>query len=76
MDQLLQIPTPPTPEPPEIMTPEELAELIRIAEGTLSQWRSRRIGPRYFKVGRHVRYRRADVMAWFEAQAGPMPAAS
>jgi predicted DNA-binding transcriptional regulator AlpA len=31
---------------------------------TVYQWNSRRDGPPYMKIGRHVRYRLADVEAW------------
>ncbi|MGH8973895.1 MAG: helix-turn-helix transcriptional regulator [Acidimicrobiia bacterium] len=36
---------------------------------TVDQWRYRKTGPPYFKIGRHVRYRLADVDAWVARQA-------
>ncbi|PNE36865.1 DNA-binding protein [Streptomyces noursei] len=36
---------------------------------TLYQWRHRRIGPNALKVGRHLRYRWAEVDAWLTAQS-------
>src|ERR1035441_4081342 len=40
-----------------LATPEDLAEFLNdIPVKTLAQWRSRGIGPKYRKVGRHVRY--------------------
>lgn len=53
----------------DIITPAEVGEELQIPEATLAQWRHRGIGPRYFRVGRHVRYRRSEVLAWFEARA-------
>ncbi|MGI9051049.1 MAG: helix-turn-helix transcriptional regulator [Ilumatobacteraceae bacterium] len=35
---------------------------------TLDQWAYQGLGPRFVKVGRHRRYRPADVLAWLEAQ--------
>lgn len=35
---------------------------------TLQQWRWKREGPAYIKVGRAVRYRRADVERWLDEQ--------
>jgi predicted DNA-binding transcriptional regulator AlpA len=31
---------------------------------TVYDWNSKGTGPRYFKAGRHVRYRLADVERW------------
>ena len=52
----------------ELLTIDEVAAFLRIEKGTLYQWRSRRKGPNAFKVGRHLRYDRAEVRAWLEAQ--------
>ena len=58
------------------LSPEELSRELGIPLGTIYRWRSRGGGPRGFKVGRHVRYRRSDVEAWLETQADrPSPAA-
>jgi hypothetical protein len=38
------------------------------AVSTLEQWRWRRTGPKWSKVGRHVRYAWSDVEEWFAAQ--------
>ena len=37
-----------------------------IARQTLADWRTKRIGPKYLKVGRLVRYRQVDLDAWLE----------
>ncbi|MFD6715866.1 excisionase [Micromonospora sp. TSRI0369] len=62
--------TAPTPTPlPELWSIQDTAAFLRVPVGTLYQWRHRRIGPRAFKVGRHLRYNPADVRAWLEDQA-------
>jgi excisionase family DNA binding protein len=56
--------------PQDFLTPEDLAELVRVPPKTIYQWNYRGTGPRFAKIGRHVRYRRADVEAWIEQQYG------
>lgn len=58
--------------------PKELAAEFGVPVTTVYQWNSKRTGPRAARIGRHVRYRRADVEAWTEAQYAadaPSPAA-
>lgn len=57
-----------------LMGPEGLAEWLDIPLATIYRWRSRGEGPRGYKVGRHVRYRRSDVELWLESQADRRPA--
>lgn len=42
---------------------------INIPPRTLAQWRYLGRGPRYYKLGSHVRYRLADLDRWAEACA-------
>jgi hypothetical protein len=59
-----------------LATPAEVAAEIRKPVKTLAEWRSRGIGPRYYTVGRDVRYRWADVDEWLAGQVNePTPAA-
>ena len=44
------------------------AAFLRVPEGTLRYWRHLGAGPRSFKVGRHVRYWRADLVLWLTEQ--------
>jgi len=46
------------------LTPGDLAEREGVPLKTVYQWNSKGTGPRYMKIGRHVRYRLADVIAW------------
>lgn len=52
-----------------LATPPEVAEYLGVPPRTLEMWRYRRTGPRWSKVGRHIRYRWADVDAWLGNQA-------
>jgi hypothetical protein len=47
-----------------LLTPDDLAERLGVPAHTLAQWRSRGQGPRYLEIGRHRRYRLADVVEW------------
>lgn len=54
--------------PAEYLTPAQTALLSGFSPKALEALRSRRQGPRYFKVGNSVRYRAADVRAWIEME--------
>ena len=46
------------------LTPEDLAEREGVPVQTVYGWNSKAAGPRFMKIGRHVRYRLADVIEW------------
>lgn len=50
--------------------PCEVASYLRITEKTLAQWRWRKTGPAYIKVGGEVRYAWAAVDAWLVDHSG------
>ena len=50
-------------------TVPEVSAYLGIPVQTLYQWRTLAKGPRGIKVGKHVRYRWADVDAWLDRQA-------
>jgi hypothetical protein len=52
-----------TPDEP-LMTDTEVAEPLQVVPGTPSGWRSRCVGPPYFKFGNLIRYRRSEVLEW------------
>lgn len=54
----------------KLLTAEQLAAELEIPLRTIYNWRHRGVGPRSIKVGRHLRYRRADIDAWLDTQAG------
>ena len=51
-----------------LLTINELSEMLGIPVDTLYGWRHRGEGPRGYRIGRHVRYRRAAVEAWLEGR--------
>lgn len=52
----------------DLLTVDELAEELRVPAGTFRSWRAQRKGPKSFKIGRRVVYRRSEVEAWLAAQ--------
>jgi excisionase family DNA binding protein len=52
----------------ELLTITEAAELLRTPVATLRYWRHLGTGPRSFRLGRRVLYRRDDLHAWIDAQ--------
>ena len=46
------------------LSPQALAEREGVPLETVYGWNKTRTGPRYMKIGRHVRYRLANVVAW------------
>ena len=54
----------------ELFTLTDVAQLLRVPPATLRYWRHLGTGPRSFRIGRHVRYHRADVEAWIDTQRG------
>jgi excisionase family DNA binding protein len=52
----------------DLLTIDEAAELLRAPVATLRYWRHLGTGPRSFRLGRRVLYRRDDVTAWVEDQ--------
>lgn len=47
-----------------VYTPDELAGHLQVSANTLKFWRHKGTGPRWFTIGKHVRYREADILAW------------
>lgn len=58
-----------TPRAPgDLISEVEVALLLGIAIATLRNWRAKKIGPRWLKIGeRAVRYRQGDVEAFIDA---------
>jgi excisionase family DNA binding protein len=45
----------------EILTIDEVAQLLKVPVGTLRKWRSAGEGPEGFRLGKYVRFRRSSV---------------
>ena len=53
----------------QLLDEQQAAIIIDVTPGTLSVWRSTgRYNLPFIKVGRKVRYRRADLEAWLESR--------
>ena len=61
--------------PAELLTIAEAALLLRAPVATLRYWRHLGTGPRSFRLGRRVVYRREDLRSWIDAQAASSPGA-
>lgn len=60
---------PPALESKELLTEIEAALILGLKPQTLSLWRcQKRYGLPYVRVGRLVRYRRADLEKWLESR--------
>ncbi len=51
-----------------LLNPKDLAAYLDIPLATLYDWRSKGVGPRGIRVGKHIRYRRSDLESWLDRQ--------
>lgn len=58
----------------QLLSITQVAETLGVPEASLRYWRHIGTGPASIKVGRHVRYRQADIDAWLEANTTPASA--
>ncbi|MFC7503705.1 helix-turn-helix domain-containing protein [Nocardioides sp. GCM10030258] len=61
-----------THENDEMLTIDEAAEFLRVPVATMRYWRYCGTGPFSFKVQRHVRYWRSNLVLW-RAEQGRAP---
>ena len=50
-----------------LWTVEDVAEYLGVPVSTIYDWRTKDYGPAGKRVGKYVRYRPVDVIAWFES---------
>ncbi|UFW72665.1 MULTISPECIES: helix-turn-helix domain-containing protein [unclassified Bradyrhizobium] len=53
-------------DPDALIAEVQAADFLKISIRTLQAWRCRGAGPAYVRVGRAIRYRRRDLLAWIE----------
>lgn len=53
-----------TADPERLLPPRLAANVVDSTDRTLKAWRAENRGPRFYRFGRHVRYRVADLLAW------------
>ena len=51
----------------EYMNRQEAADFLRVSVHTLADWASQRKGPRLYKIGRRVLYKREDLYTYLES---------
>lgn len=49
-----------------LYSPKEIAELFGFDTRTMAIWRSKKVGPRYTKLGKNVYYRLDDIHSWVQ----------
>jgi predicted DNA-binding transcriptional regulator AlpA len=55
------------PSSTEALSERDVAKLLKLSRSTLRKWRRQGMGPRYFRLGRSIRYFRPDVQAFVES---------
>lgn len=51
-----------------LLPEKDAARLLSVSQRTLQAWRVSGEGPPYIKMGRAIRYSRADLIAWIESK--------
>jgi len=67
---------PTTPTPAEMLNERDAADLLGLRPPTLRAWRFQRRGPAFVRLGRSVRYKRADLLEFLDGatvQPGATP---
>lgn len=62
---------PDQPKGRPLATPREIADYCGVPLQTVYKWSSAGTGPRFMKVGRHLRARWTDVEKWLDQQVIP-----
>jgi len=55
----------------KFLSPCELAAYLGVPLKTVRAWRHRKEDPPAIKLGKHIRYRKADVKRWLESRVDP-----
>lgn len=61
-------------DPADLLTDEQVAQLLDVSPKTLATWRSTgRYALPFLRIGARIRYRRQDVAAWLESRRHGAP---
>ncbi|MFT6009255.1 MAG: excisionase family DNA binding protein [Parasphingorhabdus sp.] len=52
---------------PNFITPDQAAAYLGMSAFTLSSYRHLGKGPAFYKVGKHVKYRKSDLETWIDS---------
>lgn len=55
-------------DPDGVLYERDAARLLSVSMRTLQAWRSRRCGPPFVRLGRAVRYPRAQLIEWIQSK--------
>lgn len=50
------------------LTPKDICAQLQIPEQTFYQWRVKHLGPRAYRIGRHLRISRTDFESWLRSR--------
>ena len=53
----------------ELLSVEEVADFYKVPVRTIYSWQATGKGPRAYRVGRYLRFKRSDCVAFLESQA-------
>lgn len=62
-----------TPQTSKLWTVDDVAEYLGVPKKTLYRWRTEGYGPAGRRIGKHLRYRSADVVAWVDGLDSTVP---
>jgi predicted DNA-binding transcriptional regulator AlpA len=54
-----------------LLDPKAVGEWLGVPISTLYSWKYRGLGPAALRIGKHLRYRRDDVLKWIDRQSAP-----
>lgn len=52
----------------ELLTLDELCAMLKITKATAYKQRTTGSGPPAYRIGKHLRFKRSDVVAWLETK--------
>lgn len=67
---------PPYPGLEPLLDITELAEYLGVPLSTIYDWRTRGLGPRAYRFGKHLKFALSDVRSWMEEQREATPGTS
>ena len=56
------------PDADALLTEAQAADFLNLSVRTIQAWRNKWAGPLYIRLGRTIRYRRSDLVAWIEKE--------
>lgn len=54
--------------PEELLTLDELCKMLKLTKATVYQYRCAGTGPTGYRIGKHLRFKRSDVISWLESK--------